>query len=396
MDLQPIGSLPPLEKIPNKMYAQVIRSGYPGKFFLEIIDIPELKDDEVLIGIKAAGVNYNNVWAAHGIPIDVIKFLNKRGEKEDFHIGGSDASGIVYKVGNSAKGVSIGEEVILHAGFWDKSDPWIKEGGDPILSSTCRAWGYETNYGSFAQFAIAKDHQCLPKPKHLSWEESAVYMLSGATAYRMLTHWKPNNIKSGEYVLIWGGSGGLGVMAIQIARSLGAIPIVVVNDVEKIKFCKNLGAEEGLNRNNYSHWGVIDKDSIRGRSEWKKSYKKFESDLFEITNGSHPSIVIEHPGESTLPTSLQICKNGGMVVTCGGTSGYIGSFDLRHLWMFQKKIQGSHFASTEECNELNNLVINKKINPVLSGIYEFGKIEECIGLMKNNLHPFGSMAIRIA
>lgn len=399
IELLPIGIIPKPGTAPNKMYAQVLRTERLGNpihaFQTEIVSTPEISDREVLVAVMAAGVNFNNVWAAIGKPINVIEYRKANGSVEDFHIGGSDASGIVIKKGKLVNSLDLGEEVVLHAGHWDIDDPWIRNGGDPILSATCKAWGYETNFGSFAQFAKVYEHQCIPKPKHLSWEEGATYMLSGATAYRMLTHWRPNDIKKKEVALIWGGTGGIGVMAIQLVREFGGIPIAVVNDSEKVNFCKNLGAIGVINRNHYSHWGVLNQESILSNSFWKKEVSRFESELLELTNGIAPSIVIEHPGEKTFPTSLQVCNRGGMVVICGGTSGYVGSFELNAFRTLEKRIQGSHFASTEECQNLNKLVLQKKINPIVSKIFSFEETGLCHALMLDSKHLPGNMAIRI-
>jgi crotonyl-CoA carboxylase/reductase len=88
----PIGILPPVGEVPEKMLAQVIRQDRFGDprtaFQIEEIDVPEIKPYEVLIGVMAAGINYNNVWAARGIPIDVIRIRQKMGEPYDFHIRG--------------------------------------------------------------------------------------------------------------------------------------------------------------------------------------------------------------------------------------------------------------------------------------------------------------------
>jgi crotonyl-CoA carboxylase/reductase len=109
----PIGSQPPLGEIPEKMIAQVIRADRFGDartaFQVEEIGVPPIKPDEVLISVMAAGINFNNVWAARGIPIDVIRIRQKMGEPYDFHIGGSDVSGVVYAVGSEVKDVSIGD-----------------------------------------------------------------------------------------------------------------------------------------------------------------------------------------------------------------------------------------------------------------------------------------------
>ncbi|MBK8399162.1 MAG: crotonyl-CoA carboxylase/reductase [Leptospiraceae bacterium] len=401
-EIVPVGTLPPLGVVPKKMYAQVIRPerfGDPEKAFqMEQIDIPEIKPDEVLVAVMAAGVNYNNVWAALGYPVDVIGARNKKGEPEKFHIGGSDASGIVYKIGADVKNVKVGDEVVVHCGIWDKDDPFIKAGGDPMFAPSQLIWGYETNWGSFAQFCKVQDHQCLPKPKHLSWEEAAAYMLVGATAYRMLHNWKPNDVKAGDPVLIWGGAGGLGSMAIQIVKAAGGRPIAVISSDDKIDYCKKLGAEGVINRNNFKHWGAITSDINKPEVfvEWTKKARDFGKALWDIWGkGVNPKIVFEHPGESTIPTSAFVCETGGMIVICAGTSGFNATVDLRYLWMRQKRLQGSHFANDENSKGLNDLVIEGKVDPCLSRTFKFDETGECHQLMKNNKHPHGNMSILV-
>ena len=112
-----------------------------------------------------------------------------------------------------------------------------------MYGASFRIWGYETNWGSFAQFTKVQAHQCLPKPKHLTWEAAAAYMLVGATAYRMLHAWPPHNVQPNDVVLIWGGAGGLGSQAIQIVKAAGGIPIAVISDESKMEFFMSPGAQ---------------------------------------------------------------------------------------------------------------------------------------------------------
>ncbi|HSN29349.1 MAG TPA: alcohol dehydrogenase catalytic domain-containing protein, partial [Kofleriaceae bacterium] len=179
-DLYELGDVPELGVVPSKMLAQVIRAERFGEprdaFKQEALTIPELGPRDVLVYVMAAGVNYNNVWAAMGIPIDVIKTRQKKGEKENFHIGGSDASGIVWKTGKDVKNVKVGDEVIVHSGWWRPDDPWVRSGKDPMLAESTRIWGYQTNYGSYCQFARAQAHQCVPKPARLTWEEAGCFL----------------------------------------------------------------------------------------------------------------------------------------------------------------------------------------------------------------------------
>ena len=105
--------------------------------------------------------------------------------------------------------------------------------------------------------------------------------------------------------------------------------------------------------------------------------------------------MFEHVGEATIPTSIFVCDNGGMVVICGATSGYIGDVDFRYLWMRQKRLQGSHFATTEQCSALNQLVIEGRVDPCMSRVWRPDQIGEAHQMMADNIHPPGNMALLV-
>jgi len=400
--LYELGELPEQGEVPEQMYAQVIRPerfGEPSKAFeIEVVDTPkDLQPDEVLVYVMAAGVNYNNVWAGLGTPIDVTRNRPKDPwfpDASGFHIGGSDASGIVWKVGSDVRHLAPGDHVVIHCGQWQAQDPEVQSGKDPMYCPSFRIWGYETSWGSFAQFTRVQAHQCLPKPRQMTWEESAAYMLVGATAYRMLTGWAPNTIKPGDPVLIWGGAGGLGSMGIQIVRELGGTPIAVISSEEKVEFCEKLGARGCINRRDFDHWGVPPHwEDSEGQEKWAAGARRFGKAIWDIVGERrNPTIVFEHPGEDTVPTSVFVCDAGGMVVVCAGTTGYSAVSDLRYLWMRQKRLQGSHFANDEQAAAFNELVLAGKIDPCLTRTFEFSEIPVAHQLMYENRHPHGNMA----
>jgi crotonyl-CoA carboxylase/reductase len=375
-----IGTVPPLGDVPEKMYAQVVRQdrfGDPRNAFqIEEIEVPQIKSREVLIAVMAAGINFNNVWAARGIPIDVIAVRNKMGERYDFHIGGSDVAGIVYAVGEDVANVKVGDEVVVHHGYWDPEDPWIKAGKDPMIAPSARIWGYNTNFGSFGQFCVAQAHAVLPKAKRLTWEEAAAPTLVGTTAYRMLFGWEGNVLKEGDIVLVWGGSGGLGGQAIQLATVHGARAVAVVSDDRRGEYCKRLGAAGYINRNEFSHWGIPPHwEDNEGQKEWLKGCRAFGKAIWDVLGEKrNPDIVFEHPGENTIPTSIFVCEAGGMVVICAGTTGYSATVDLRYHWVRQKRLQGSHGTNDEQARAYNQLVADGKINPCLGEVYSFEDI----------------------
>jgi len=400
-DLYELGEIPEIGTVPAKMHAQLIRASRFGEpttaFQPEVINVPEIGDDEALVYVMAAGINYNNVWAALGIPVNVIGARNKAGEKEDFHIGGSDASGVVYKIGKNVKNVKVGDEVVVHCGMWDVNDPQIKQGVDPMYLPSFRIWGYESNWGSFAQFTKVQAHQCLPKPKHLSWEEAAAYMLVGATAYRMLTRWQEHEVRKGDAVLVWGGAGGLGSMAIQICKAFGASAVAVISGEDKVDYCKKLGAVGCIDRRKFNHWGMLPhwKDTEKYNA-WLQGARAFGKAFWDVLGEKKsPRLVFEHPGEDTVPTSIFVCDTGGMVVICAGTTGYNATIDLRYHWMRQKRFQGSHFANDDQAKGLNDLVMEKKVDPCLSRVWEFKETGEAHQLMRENKHPHGNMSILV-
>ncbi len=375
-----IGQLPPVGEVPDQMHAQVVRSerfGDPRTAFQpEVVDVPELGPNDVLIAVMAAGINFNNVWAARGIPIDVIAARQKAGEPYDFHIGGSDASGIVYAVGDAVEDISVGEEVVTHHGWWDPADPWINAGKDPMIAPSASIWGYNTNFGSFGQFCVAQSHQVMPKAPRLTWEEAAAPSLVGTTAYRMLHGWEGNTLKEDDVVLVWGGSGGLGSQAIQLATEHGARAVAVVSSDERGEYCKQLGAVGYVNRERFDHWGVPPHwDDNEGQREWTAGARAFGKAVWEqLGERRNPDIVFEHPGEATIPTSIFVCEPGGMVVICAGTTGYTAVVDLRYHWVRQKRLQGSHGTNDGQALAYNQMVIDGKIDPCLGDVFQFEEI----------------------
>jgi len=356
--------------------------------------VPEIRADEVLVYVMAAGVNFNNVWAALGSPLNVIAARQKaKYDHSDFHIGGSDASGIVYAVGHDVHNVKVGDRVVMHCGVWDRDSPAARNGDDPMYDPSFKIWGYETNWGSFAQFARVQAHQCMPKATHLTWEEAAGPTLVGATAYRMLMGWPPHVVRRGDVVLIWGASGGLGCMAIQIVKAEGGIPVGIVSDDRKIDFCVRLGARGCINRKKHLHWGMMPhwKDTA-AYNKWAAECRGFGKAIWDIVGErKNPRIVFEHPGEDTISTSVFVCDTGGMVVICAGTTGYNAVIDLRYLWMRQKRVQGSHFANDEQAYAFNQLVLDGKIDPCVAKTFRFEEIPECHQAMHENRAPEGKM-----
>lgn len=394
----PLGVIPDIEVLPKRMRAWVIRRerhGEPMKSFQEeVMPVPEIGPNEVLVLVMAAGVNYNGVWAGLGEPISVLDI-----HKRNFHIAGSDAAGIVWRVGSNVNSWKPGDEVVLHCNEESETHstrtetPYDFISYDPMASRGQKIWGYETPYGSFAQFTKVQAQQVLPKPENLNWEEAASYGLCYFTAYRMLV--TQAQLQPSEIVLIWGGAGGLGVFAIQICKMVGADAIAVVSSKDKAQLCMELGAKGVINRKDFPHLMYKRDETDEERARRFNDMKRFGQEIWNILGERrNPNVVIEHVGEMTFPTSVFVCSRFGRIVICAGTSGYDCFFDVRHLWMHQKRIIGSHFANALECLRANELVRKGIIKPVLSHVYPYEEIPKAHQLMYENKHS-GKLAVLV-
>jgi crotonyl-CoA carboxylase/reductase len=369
---------------PDTMEAWVIRPERLGDprdaMRLERIEVPEPGPGEVLVRVMAAGVNYNGVWASLGLPVSIFRYTGY-----DFHIAGSDASGVVERVGPGVTRWQPGDEVVIHC---NQSCGECAEcnGLDPMACTQQRIWAYESNWGSFAEYCKVQAQQLLHKPPRLSWEEAASYGLTYFTAYRMLVD--RAQIRAGDNVLVWGAGGGLGTFAVQLCRLYGANAIAVVSSDDKIDLVRELGAHAVVDRRQFA---LQDPDT--GERNFDE-IKRFGKAVREATGGVDCDVVFEHVGAATFFTSVFICRTFGKVVICGATSGFALDFDVRYLWMRQKTILGSHFANAYECQRANRLIAEGKIDPVLSRVFEWSECPEPHQMMKENQHV-GKMVVLV-
>jgi len=371
----PVGQIPELGVVPEKMHAYAVREerfGEPMKSFQhEELPVWDLAPDEVLIQVMAAGVNYNGVWAGLGQPVSVLK-----GHGLPYHIAGSDASGVVWKVGSAVTNWKVGDEIVVHCNHLL----------EPGVSEKQTIWGYETPDGSFAQFSRVQAQQLLPKAPDLTWEEAASYGLTYFTAHRMLVD--RAELKPGEDVLIWGGAGGLGVFATQLCAVMGARGIAVVSSDEKAELAMKLGAHGAINRKEFPGFEYRDGMSPEETKKRNDAVKAFGKRIWDILGERKgPEVVFEHVGKSTFPASVFLAADFGRIVICGATTGYDLNFDVRHLWMRQKRIVGSHFANADSAGRANKLIVQGKVKPVMTGLYTWADIPKAHqDMYENKIH----------
>jgi len=353
---------------------------------IDEVPVPELAPDEALVAVMASSINFNTVWTAIFEPLPTFGFLERLGKEsgwgarhdQPYHVIGSDAAGVVLRVGSTVRRWNPGDEVTVHCNHVDDQDPSAHD--DSMLATNQRIWGYETNFGGLGELCVVKANQLMPKPAHLTWEEAAVNALTNSTSYRMLVSPNGAAMTQGQTVLIWGASGGIGAYACQYVLNGGGTPIGVVSSPERAEILRGMGVEHIIDRNaeGFRFW----KDEhTQDPAEWRRFGKRVR----ELAR-TDPHIVFEHPGRQTMGASVFVCARGGTIVTCAATTGFMLEYDNRYLWMNQKTLKGSHFANYREAWEANRLVCEGKIHPVLSAVFPFDDVGEAVYQVHHNLH----------
>ncbi len=386
--------------LPSAMRAAVVRRGETEMFeglaaaekdprkslHVDEVAIPPLGPNECLILPMASALNFNTVWTSIFEPLPTFAFLDRYARESelgarhrlDHHVVGSDASGVIVRVGPGVTRWRPGDRVTVHCNSVDLEGP---EGhDDSMLDARQRIWGFETNFGGLAELSLVKANQLMPMPTHLTWEEAASLSLTLATSYRMLVGRNAGNMKQGDVVLVWGATGGLGGFAVQLVANGGGIPVAVVSSPEKVELLRSLGVQRIIDRSaeGYAFW---DRDAPDMRE-----MRRFGSRIREQTGGEDPDLVVEHPGRATFGASVFVVKRGGTVVTCASTSGYLHTYDNRYLWMQLKRIVGSHFANYKEAWEANRLVDLGMVHPILTQTYALDDVAEAAYAIHTNAH----------
>ena len=356
------------------------------------VDTPELAPDEVYIAVMASSINFNTVWSSIFEPVSTFGPMKRLARESEwakrhdrpYQVIGSDASGVVLRVGSAVRQWKPGDHVTVHCNHVDDQDNTAHN--DSMLAANQRIWGYETNFGGLADLSVVKANQLMPKPAHLTWEEAAVNALCNSTSYRMLVSPNGAAMKQGDVVLIWGATGGIGAYAAQYVLNGGGIPVCVVSSDEKAQILRDMGVEAIINRKTagYRFWKD---ENTHDESEWRR----LGGDIRDLV-GEDPDIVFEHPGRQTFAASVYVTKRGGKVVTCAATSGFMMEFDNRHFWMRLKTLVGSHFANYQEAWQANRLISKGMIHPVLSQTFTLDEVGEAAYQVHNNMHE-GKLAV---
>ena len=310
---------------------------------IEDVDTPKIKSNEVLIKVEAAAYNYNDLWAIWGDPIKVPMP----------HISGSDAAGTVAEVGEDVTTLKVGDRVVSHSNMSCRVCDMCTSGREYDCPKRT-IWGFQTGPldGGFGQYAKLPEVNVLKIADNVSFNDAAAVSMVGMTAWHMLVG--RAKIQPGQSVLIMGGTSGVGMVGIQIAKLFNCEVIATAGSKEKMEACLKLGASHAVNHR---------------EPDWSKKVR-------EITNKQGVDVVFEHIGKSTFPQEVGLLKSGGTLVATGATTGYDSTIDLRYLFFKGTNLLGSTQGTKAELGQLFYWVAKGKIKPLIDEVLPFSRMVE--------------------
>lgn len=338
---------------------RVHKHGGPEVLQVESCRAPKVAADEVLVRVKAAALNHLDLWVRRGIP----------GQRFPLPLTpGSDAAGVVEKVGAAVSGIRPGDRVVIQPGLSCQRCAQCLAGEDNL----CRSYGIlgETRDGTCAELISVPAVNIIPIREGLGFEEAAAVPLTFLTAWHMIV--SRGGVRPGQDVLIHAAGSGVGVAATQIARLHGARVIATAGSDAKLKRAEEIGAVDTVN------------------------YRK--QDVYEevrrVTGKRGVDLVIDCVGADLWETNMRLLKSGGCLVNCGATSGHEVTTNLRYVFFRNLSILGSTMGSKAELLEVMRLVERKKLRPVVDSVMPLEKIADAHRRLEGR-KAFGKVVLKI-
>jgi NADPH:quinone reductase-like Zn-dependent oxidoreductase len=311
--------------VPPVRAVRIHADGGPEVLVLEEVPDPVPGAGDVLIRLRASALNHLDVWIRKGLPsVPKPRIL------------GADGAGVVEALGADVSGFEVGDRVVINPGIEaaDGTIHVIGEHGD----------------GTNAELIAVPAENVHPIPAGLSFEEAAAFPLVFETAYRMLV--TRARLEPGEWVLVWGIGGGVATAALAIAKALGARTVATSSSDAKLARARELGADVTVN-----HASADVKAAVR-----------------DATGGHGADVVVEHVGEATWRTSLDVAARDGRIAVCGATSGPNPPAALHRVWWKQLTILGSTMGTRADFAGAYELVASGRARPVVDEVVPLSEI----------------------
>jgi NADPH:quinone reductase-like Zn-dependent oxidoreductase len=308
--------------------------GDPEVLRYEDFPTPEPGPGEVLIRVRACGLNHLDVFTRRGEQGRRVKLP---------HILGIETAGEVAALGEGVAEWRVGDRVVSGPGIWCGRCAPCRAGQENMCVER-QIVGVDV-HGGYAEYLKLPAYALAALPKDVSFEQGAVTLIAFGTAWHMLVDRAA--LQAGETVLVLAAGSGVGMAAIQIGKYLGAYVLATASTQHKLDCARRLGADETINY---------------------VEQPRFARAVRKLTDGRGVDVVFEHVGANTWKDSVAALAMGGRLVTCGSTTGRWGETDLWSLFAKQATLLGSFSSSQANFLTVLGLVGEGKLRPVVDSV----------------------------
>ncbi len=297
---------------------------------------PEIKPNEVLVNVKATSINRADLVIRNGYPGLSLKFP---------HILGGDITGIIAKTGSDVKNFKKGERILSWSIVSESDNDWTRRG----KAGQSPDWQYFGMHrpGSYAEYSAVPESSLIKLPDNVSFEDAACLPVAGLTAYHAVK--TVGDVQKGDKFFLWGGTSGLGTIAIQLAKSLGAVVFATAGYDHKTEHLKRMGVDYIFNH----------RDGLA-----------IDDEVLKITHGSGIDVILDYVGPEAFPKNFKMVKKGGKILFCGILTGMEAMVSLHQTYLRHISLLGLYLGEKRELEDLVKMVSDGIIKPHIGATLE--------------------------
>jgi NADPH:quinone reductase-like Zn-dependent oxidoreductase len=339
----------------------VLLESHGGPDVLRTTEVPDPQPHagEALIRVRSCALNHIDLWLRRGIPGQTVSFP---------HILGSDIAGEIAALPAGVEGLKEGQRVMISPGTSCGRCQRCLSGED----NACRRYRVLGVHiaGGYAEWVRCPAANIIPLPENVSFDEAAAFPLVFLTAWNMLVHLA--KLRRGEDVLVWAAGSGVGSAAIQVAKLMGARVIATAGTDEKLARARELGADHVVSHH---------KDDVVAAVK-------------RATDNKGADVVFEHVGEASWERSVRSLAHRGRLVTCGATTGFRATTDLRYLFAKQLQLLGSYMGRKADLLEVAKHFFEGRLKPVVDTVLPLTEARRAHEIVDGSVH-FGKVVLRV-
>ena len=335
------------------------RHGGPEVLERRTIDLDPPGPCQARVRVHAVAMNHMDLWVRRGGPAFKLQYPHRLG---------CDLAGVVEELGPGARGVAVGDRVMVQPGLSCGVCRACLSGRDNL----CRSYRIlgENAQGGYARHVNLPDVNLIKIGSGLSFPEAAALPLCTLTAWQMV--FKKGQVKPGQTVVVHAAGSGVSSIAIKLCKLVGARVIATTGSPEKRERAREIGADEVIVTSEQDYVGEVKR----------------------LTGKAGADVILDHVGGEHIEKAVAAAAWGGRIVTCGATAGFAAKIDLRQIFFRQVELLGSTMGSKGDLLEALPMILDGRLRATVDRIVPLWEAREAHDALENR-KVFGKVVLAV-